>query len=228
VVRVRAGPPMVRGPQRPLASRPRSGAWHAPRGRRPRHGRESPSGHGGPGTVVHRATACARGSPRAVYWQAFRPAPWGAARDALRVGGSPSRPRAGRLEATEIRDGASPWRSGRSTVRHCRVHRHYLPAACRARGGAAHLAAWSGSTIVRRSTARVGSVDVSQTSFRRPASVSRGSCSLSSVLLTRPLARRKTVTARLTCWRRCIPFTSRSHGASVQASHPMTPRPSRS
>ena len=32
-----------------------------------------------------------------------------------------------------------------------------------------------------------------------------------------PIARRVTMGGWLTCWRRCIPLTSRSHGASVQA-----------
>lgn len=83
---------------------------------------------------------------------------------------------AGRRAALEIRDGPHPKRSERSergTVRRCRVLRHYLPVARHARGGAAHLAAWSGSTRVRRFTARVGSMEV-QATFRLPALMSRG------------------------------------------------------
>ena len=73
-----------------------------------------------------------------------------------------------------------------------------------------------GRPAVRRFAARVGKVRAKHVvptarSGRPPCAVRR----VRHVL--EPIARRVTMGGWLTCWRRCIPLTSRSHGASVQA-----------
>jgi len=86
-----------------------------------------------------------------------------------------------------------------------------------ARVGAARLAAWSWSTGgaplhgARWEGGREGDVVPTARSVR-PA------CAMRRVRhVLEPIARGVTMGGWLTCWRRCIPLTSRSHGSSVQA-----------
>jgi len=119
-------------------------------------------------------------------------------------------------------------RSGRGTVRYGRIHRPHLPVATAPRGARCR---WSPGrqrpALVRRSTARVETVGMAGTSSRAPAPVSHEAPCGDSVSLPRPAARQE-AGAWLTCWRRCIPITFSSHGASVQAPDPAARPRSRS
>ena len=137
----------------------------------------------------------------------------------------PSAPALGGLVSRRLREhllsgfrGRPPQlpRSAGGTARYGRIHRPHLPAAT-APGGAVQVLAWSKRpALVRRFTARVGTVGVARTSFRVPAPVSHEAPYGDSVSLPGPSARQE-AGAWLTCRRRCIPITFSSHGASVQA-----------